>query len=73
MKKHNEFIKKPIEVLDLDKKVMKVLKQNNIQIVENLWILNRKELKAMGLSDQEIKQLIIGMQLLGLDLNKKVY
>ncbi len=73
MRKQNENIKKKIEVLDLDKKVLECLKQNEIQYVENLWILNRKKLKEMGLNDHEIKQLIIKMQLLGLDLNKKIY
>ena len=73
MRKQNENIKKKIEVLDLDKKVLECLKQNEIQYVENLWILNRKKLKEIGLNDHEIKQLIIKMQLLGLDLNKKIY
>jgi len=73
LRKQNENIKKKIEVLDLDKKVLECLKQNEIQYVENLWILNRKKLKEMGLNDHEIKQLIIKMQLLGLDLNKKIY
>ena len=68
MRKQNENIKKKIEVLDLDKKVLECLKQNEIQYVENLWILNRKKLKEMGLNDHEIKQLIIKMQLLGLDI-----
>ena len=35
--------------------------------------INRKKLKAIGLKDSEIKQVIIKLQLLGLDLNKRMY
>jgi hypothetical protein len=39
----------------------------------DVWASNRKSLKALGLRDMEIKQIIIKLQLLGLDLNKKIY
>lgn len=73
MKKYNSNIEKSISVLDLDKETNNLLKKNNILKVEDIWILNRKKLKELGLSDNEIKQVVIKLQLLGLDLNKKMY
>ena len=62
-----------IESLKLSKNVTKVLKTNNITYIKDLWILNRKKLKEIGLKDKEIKDIIISLQLQGLDLNKKIY
>lgn len=73
MKKYNSNIEKSISVLNLDKETVNLLKQNNISKIEDLWVLNRKKLKEMGISDTEIKQIVIKLQLLGLDLNKKMY
>ncbi len=73
MQKKNIYIEKNIEILDLDKPIVDILKQNEILTIENLWILNRKKLKELGLKDNEIKQITIKLQLLGLDLNKRVY
>ena len=49
------------------------LKNNEIITVGSLWEKNRKALKEIGLKDNEIKQITIQLQLLGLDLNKRVY
>lgn len=49
------------------------LKDNNLTTINDIWILNRKELKSIGLSDSEINKIIISLQLIGLDLNKKIY
>lgn len=73
MKKYNSNIEKSISVLELDKEINNLLKKNNITKVEDVWVLNRKKLKEMGLNDNEIKQVVIKLQLLGLDLNKKMY
>ena len=73
MKKYNSNIEKSISVLDLEKETKDILKNNNISKIEDLWVLNRKKLKEMGVSDTEIKQIVIKLQLLGLDLNKKMY
>ena len=73
MKKYNSNIDKSITVLNLDKETTNFLKKNNINKVEDLWVMNRKKLKEMGLNDNEIKQVVIKLQLLGLDLNKKMY
>lgn len=41
--------------------------------INEIWILNRKDLKELGFSDTEIKSIIIALQLEGLDINKKIY
>ncbi len=72
-KKKCEYIDSEIEILDLDSEVLNILKDNNINTVGTLWTQNRKSLKGMGFKDTDIKHIIIKLQLLGLDLNKKIY
>lgn len=69
----NAYIEKNINILDLDKSIVEVFRKNDIVTIEQLWVLNRKKLKELGLKDNEIKQITIKLQLLGLDLNKRVY
>lgn len=73
MAKKNIHADKDIKVLDLDPKVNKVLYDNEINTIGILWELNKKKLKELGLTDSEIKMISIKMQLLGIDLNKRVY
>ena len=72
-KKTNIYADNDIKTMDLDKEVLSILLENDIKTVGNLWELNRKKLKAMGVKDSDIKQIIIKLQLLGLDLNKRIY
>ncbi len=62
-----------IENLNLSKNINKLLNENNIVYIKDLWNLTRKQLKAFKLKDNEIKDIIISLQLQGLDLNKKIY
>ena len=71
--KKKKILEKNIEELELNDKVLKVLKDNNINLVEELWVLKRKDLKDFGIKDSDITQITIKLQLYGLDLNKKVY
>ncbi len=73
MAKKNVHAEKDISVLELDPKVNKILKENNINTVGDLWVLNKKKLKEIGIADSDIKFISIKLQLLGLDLNKKIY
>ena len=73
MQKKNAYIEKNINILDLDKSIVEVFRKNDIVTIEQLWVLNRKKLKELSLKDNEIKQITIKLQLLGLDLNKRVY
>ncbi len=60
-------------IKDLDCVILKKLNTNNIYTVRDLWNLKRKDLKSFNLNDNEIKQVIIKMQLHGIDLNRKIY
>lgn len=67
------IVEEDILTLDLTKKLTEKLKDNDIKTISDVWILKRKELKEKDFTDQEIKSIIISLQLHGLDLNKKVY
>ena len=71
--KKKKALEKSIEELALDSKVLKILKDNNISTIEDIWVLKRKDLKDMGIKDSDITQITIKLQLYGLDLNKKIY
>ena len=73
MAKKNVHAEKDISVLELDPNLNKILKENNINTVGDLWVLNKKKLKEIGIVDLDIKLISIKLQLLGLDLNKKIY
>lgn len=67
-----EVLNKEINDLDLNYKIIKKLKQNDINLIIDLWKLTRNNLK-MILTDKEINEVIIKLQLKGLDLNKRIY
>ena len=67
------ILEKPIEELDMSTKLTEKLKSNNLVYVKDIWMLKRKDLKNLDLSDNEINQIIIKLQLHGCDLNKKIY
>ena len=73
MKKINDNLKKDIKILDLAREGLAILKDNNINLIEDLLLLTKKDLKILGISDKDIKYISIKLQLLGLDLNKKIY
>ena len=62
---------KDISSLNLNKKISEILKYNNINNINDLWIKNRKYLKDLGITDKEIKEITIKLELNGLDLNKR--
>lgn len=64
---------KSIDNLSLDKKIINKLKTININFIEELWQLKRIDLKNNNFSNDEINKIIISLQLIGLDLNKKKY
>lgn len=69
----NKHLELDVKTLDLDHGVIEILNNNNINLINDLWLCTRKKLKEMGIKDTDIKQIIIKLQLIGLDLNKKVY
>jgi len=60
-------------ITNLDEITLEKLNNNNIYTVNDLWKLKRKDLKGFDLNDNEIKQIIIKMQLHGIDLNRRIY
>jgi len=62
-----------IESLELSTSITNKLKDKKILFVEDLWKLNRENLKKIGFDNYEINDIIIKLQLKGLDLNKKKY
>ncbi|MDD2434811.1 MAG: hypothetical protein PHO63_01000 [Bacilli bacterium] len=68
-----DYLDEKIERLELDKKIIKKLNQSDIIIVNDLWRLKRIDLKRIGIKPAEINQIIIKLQLKGLDLNKRNY
>jgi DNA-directed RNA polymerase alpha subunit len=69
----NRILDKNIKILVLDEEILPVLKNNNIVNIRDLLVLNRKSLKNIKLNDKQINDIIIKLQLIGLDLNKKIY
>jgi len=70
---YKKYLELPIESLNIKKNIIDKLKHNNIFSIKELWVLKRKDLKVFDLNDIEINQIIINLQLNGIDLNKKVY
>lgn len=62
-----------INNLSLSKELILKLNDNNIKYIEEVWVLKRSELKSRGFTNEEINNIIISLQLIGLDLNKKKY
>lgn len=62
-----------ISSLSLSKELINKLKDKELNYIEDVWVLKRIDLKNMGFSNDEINDIIISLQLIGLDLNKKKY
>lgn len=58
--------------LDFEKVILDKLILNNIDSIGKLWEMNRKELKNIEFTYEEINKIAIKLQLRGLDLNKKI-
>lgn len=68
---NSALLDQDISYLNLNPKIINILKDNDILSVYDLWIQNRKNLKKINLNDQQIKEIIIKLELHGIDLNKK--
>lgn len=68
-----KYLDEDISILELSDEVFKRLKDMSISSIDSLWNLSRTDLKNHGFTDKEIKHISIKMQLLGIDLNKKIY
>ncbi len=68
-----KFLEEDICMLDVDDDLLNILKENNIDNIESLWKLQKKDLRTFGICSNDINDIIIKLQLHGLDLNKKIY
>jgi hypothetical protein len=66
-------INESINKLGLEENINTTLINHSITTIKDLWDLQRKDLKNFSLKDRDINQIIIKMQLNGLDLNHKRY
>ena len=69
----NYYLESDILILELGKEISNILRENNIVMIKDLWKLRRDNLKKYNLNDSQINDIIIKMQLLGLDLGGKIY
>ncbi len=65
-----ERLQKGVETLSLTKGITKTLKENNINTIYELCKFSRMELSSIGLTNSQITDVTIALQLLGLDLKK---
>ena len=70
---NRKILSEPLDYLELKKETINLLNSNNINNIEDLWKTSRIKLKQISLTQDEIKEIIIKLQLHGLDLNKKIY
>ena len=66
------IFKESIEVLNFSAELLSKLKEHDILLVEDLWVLTRKELKQLSFCDRDIHEFIIRLELHGLDLGKRI-
>lgn len=64
---------KDINNLSISKELINKLKDKELNYIEDVWVLKRINLKTLGFTNDEIKEIVISLQLIGLDLNKKKY
>ena len=69
----NKYIELEISNMGLPKELISKLKNANINKIKDIWILSRIDLRNIGFTNEDINLMIIELQLLGLDLNKKIY
>ena len=67
----NSYLDEDITYLNLDQNISSILEENNINKVNDLWVYNKKTLKSLGMTNSDIKKIMIKLELLGLELNKK--
>lgn len=64
----SETLRSNIRTLSINKKVLEVLSNNGIETVKDLCKCSRMDLADKGLENSEIKDIMITLQLNGLDL-----
>lgn len=71
--KTNVYLEKSIDILNLNYDLINKLKKLQIYNIQDLCKCKRDYLKDNDFSNNDINQIKIKLQLIGLDLNKKNY
>lgn len=66
----NEYLKETIDIIDIQKEIKELLKQNGVITIQDLCSKTKTDLKNMRLSFSEINRIQVEVQLLGLNLLK---
>ena len=64
----NKFLKHSIERIDIDVRIIDLLKENGIITIKDICNKSKTDLKDLSLSFQEINKIQVELQLLGLNL-----
>ena len=64
----NKFLKQSIERIDIDVRIIDLLKENGIITIKDICSKSKNDLRKLTLSLQEINKIQIELQLLGLNL-----
>lgn len=68
-----EKMKEKVSTLRLDSEIIQKMETNEILTIEDLWTLNRKDLKQLKFTDTEINKIVICLELHGIDLGKRIW
>lgn len=64
----NKILKQSIERIDIDVRIIELLKENGIMTIKDICSKSKTDLKELTLSFQEINKIQVELQLLGLNL-----
>jgi len=64
----NKVLKQSIERIDIDVRIIDLLKKNGIKTIKDICSKSKTDLKKLTLSFQEINKIQVELQLLGLNL-----
>ena len=65
---NSKYLEQNIERLDVEIRVIDILKENKIKKIKELCKLSKTDLKEMDIKQKEAEKIQIELQLLGLDL-----
>lgn len=66
----NKYLNQNIDIIDIQKEIKQLLKDNGVVTIEDLCSKTKTDLKKMRLSFSEINRIQVEVQLLGLNLLK---
>lgn len=66
-----EVLEKDIEVITRNKEILEKLRNNGILLVKDLCDMSKKDLEELNIPSIYIKEIIISLQMNGVDLRKK--